>query len=249
MNWALPTLRAWADAGHASLREISRDDVLTALPASGNPRATTGRALRSIFATLKQRKIIFVDPTTRIDIGSFIRRIPIPADTRQLRAAFTSTHPPRAPLTALIGIHGLRAAEIRQLQLVDVHDGRLHLPNRTIPLAATVKTRLATYLDYRASRWPNTVNPHFFINQITAGTTGPVGPHWVWVNLAMSPQALRQDRIVDETQASGGDLRRICDFFGVTIATAEHYATTLNHPDLNDTDLAAAASSRTQGPH
>jgi len=33
LNWALPTLRAWAEDGHQSLREITRDDVLVAMPA------------------------------------------------------------------------------------------------------------------------------------------------------------------------------------------------------------------------
>ena len=41
--------------------------------------------------------------------------------------------------------------------------------------------------------------------------------------------------IVDEAHATGGDLRRICDFFGVTMGTAEHYALSLNHPGLTDT--------------
>ncbi|RFS85959.1 hypothetical protein D0T12_04790 [Actinomadura spongiicola] len=41
-----------------------------------------------------------------------------------------------------------------------------------------------------------------------------------------------QDRIVDEALATGGDLRRLCDLFSVTIATAEHYAAVLNYPCL-----------------
>jgi hypothetical protein len=53
--------------------------------------------------------------------------------------------------------------------------------------------------------------------------------------------AVREDRIVDEALATGGDLRRICDLFGVTIATAEHYTTVLGHPGLAAADYAPTA--------
>jgi hypothetical protein len=49
LRWALPALRAWAGAGHTSLREITREQVLAALPGSGTARATTGQGLRSVF--------------------------------------------------------------------------------------------------------------------------------------------------------------------------------------------------------
>ena len=40
-------------------------------------------------------------------------------------------------------------------------------------------------------------------------------------HLGMSAQAIRADRIVDETYATPGDLRRICDFFGVTMNSVD----------------------------
>jgi hypothetical protein len=247
-RWALPTLRAWADAGHQSLREITREDVLAVLPAANTPRTTLARALTSIFGILKRHKIIFVNPTARVRVGSFDRRIPMPVDITEARAAFNSADPVQAALAALVGIHGLRVAETCGLHLTDLRDGRLYLPERTIVLAAPVKLRLAAYLDYRNDRWPDTANPHFFIHYLSTGHLRPVGAPWIGRRLGMSPRALRQDRIIDETQATHGDLRRICDFFGVTMATAEHYATTLNHPGLTDTLPQPVASSRTQGP-
>ena len=33
--------------------------------------------------------------------------------------------------------------------------------------------------------------------------------------------------------ATGGDVRRICDLFGLSIAGANRYASVLNHPDLD----------------
>jgi len=244
-RWALPTLQAWAAAGHRSLREISRDDVLAVLPASGTARATLGGALRSIFGTLKRRKLLFHNPMARISVGNVERRIPTPLDTRRLRAAFNSSDPAKAALTALIGIHGLRSSEICDLHLTDVRDGRIHLPDRTVPLARAAKARLDAYLDERDRRWPNSINPHFFIHGLSAITTGPASRPWVTDRLGMSALALRQDRIVDEAHATGGDLRRICDFFGVTMATAEHYATALNHPDLDGETTGASIGSRT----
>lgn len=218
------------------------------MPASGNPRAKLGHALRSIFATLKAHKVVFINPTARIEVGSFARRIPLPAEPAQLRAALNSAHPASAAVAALVIFHGLRPAELRALQLTDVRDGRLYLTDRTLPLAEPVKTRLAAYLTYRHSSWPGSVNPHFFIHRVSAGTTGPAAGHWINRNLGMSAQAARQDRIIDEAQATAGDLRRICDFFGVTMATAEYYASTLNHPGLNNSKMPNAdTGSTTQG--
>ncbi len=65
LRWALPTLHAWATEHH-SLREIGRDDVLAALPDDPMGRYTTMQGLRSIFRILKGRKLVFVNPTTRI---------------------------------------------------------------------------------------------------------------------------------------------------------------------------------------
>lgn len=250
MLWAMPTLRAWAQAGHQSLREISREDVTTALPAGGNPRATLGRALRSIFGTLKARKLLFTNPTAGIKVGSFTRRIPLPADTATLQAALNSHDPTQAALGALTGYHGLRQTELSSLRLTDIRDGRIHLPDRVLLLAEPVKGRLATYLTYRNTRWPSTLNPHCFIHFLSAGGTHPVSSTWVSERLRISARAVRQDRIVNEAIATGGDTRRICDFFGVTIATANHYASSITHAALTDDPTTTPASgSRTEAPH
>jgi len=41
---------------------------------------------------------------------------------------------------------------------------------------------------------------------------------------------LREDRILHEIHTSGGDVRRICDLFGLTVAAALRYL-----PDLEAT--------------
>ena len=42
-----------------------------------------------------------------------------------------------------MAFHGLRSGQLRKLQLTDIHDGRLHLDQRTIPLAQPVRGRLS----------------------------------------------------------------------------------------------------------
>ena len=245
-RWAMPTLKSWVAVGHQSLREITREDILAVLPAEGTARVTLGSALRSIFTTLKRHRLLFVNPMARMRIGNAERRIPMPLDTTLIRAAFNSSDPATAAITALVGVHGLRPGETCALHLTDVRDGRLHLPDRTILLAPPAKARLDADLEHRRQRWPASINPHFLIHSRSAATTGPVQPPWLTDKLGMSAQALRQDRILAEINADG-DVRRICDFFGVTMTTAEHYAATINHPDL-DGFTTEPSSSRTREP-
>ena len=51
--------------------------------------------------------------------------------------------------------------------------------------------------------------------------------------LGTSGDRIRQDRILDEAHASGGDMRALCDLFGLSITGAARYASTVNqitHP-------------------
>ncbi len=60
----MPALRAWAEAGNMSLREITREHVHQELPRQGSDRALVGQALRSLFRVLKVRRMVFANPTT-----------------------------------------------------------------------------------------------------------------------------------------------------------------------------------------
>lgn len=232
LRWALPALRAWAGAGHTSLREITREQVLAALPGSGTVRATTGQGLRSVFTVLKTHKVTFTNPAARIPTGRAEVRQPLPASLAPLREALHSSDPTRAALAAVVAFCGPTIREVSRLLLTDVHDGRLHLPGRVVTLAAPVRERLATYLDYRAVTWPGTANPHLFIHFRTAIHTGPVNPDWVTARLGMSAQAIREDRILHEAHATRGDVRRLCDLFGLSVSGAERYTATVDHPAI-----------------
>ena len=61
------------------------------------------------------------------------------------------------------------------VQLTDVCDGQLAIDGRSIPLAAPVRDRLATYLTFRNTRWPESVNNHLIINSRTHRRDDPAG--------------------------------------------------------------------------
>ncbi|MFT4229492.1 MAG: hypothetical protein QM602_04305 [Microbacterium sp.] len=56
----------------------------------------------------------------------------------------------------------------------------------------------------------------------------PLSDFTVAWSLASAAQALRTDRIVQEIQAAGGDVRRISDLFGIGVDTAARYLRVLD---------------------
>jgi len=236
LQWSLPTLRVWANTGHSSLREIDRTAILEALPPSGNPRAEAGQGLKSIFKVLKGQKVLFANPTIRVKTSNSEEHQLLPADLTSLRDAINSTKPAQALVVALIAFHALTPSQIRGLQLTDTRDGRLHQAGRVIVLADPVRTRLSNYLNYRNTRWPNSLNPHLFLHYRTSGRTIPVGQRWVKLTIGtgLTATSIRQDRILDEARATDGDARRIVDLFGLGIKAATRYTTNLDHPDLTN---------------
>jgi hypothetical protein len=232
LRWAMPALTTWAEQGHTSLREITSSDVRAVLPPSGNPRSTMGAGLRSILTLLKARKVIFVNPIARIQTGTHERRDPLPAHAEQIRESLLSSNPAGAALTALATFHGLRAGELRNMHLTDLADGRLRLGQRRILLADPVRVRLSAWLDYRNRRWPSTANPHVFLNHRNSSRTTAVGPRWLTLATGIPVHVMREDRILHEARATGGDVRRICDLFGLTVAGALRYL-----PDPEPADL------------
>ena len=165
--------------------------------------------------------------------------VPLPLDTDAIRRALDS---PDAAV-ALVALHALTAGQLARLQVTDIVDGRLTLVERDIPLAGPVKVRLAAWLDYRNRTWPASINPHLFVGRRSAPRLTPVGKQFPWTRTDLRPQALREDRILQEIHATGGDVRRICDLFGLNIETAMRYALTLGHPDLEHNPPAGPSTS------
>jgi hypothetical protein len=232
LRWAMPALQTWAAQGHESLREISNNDIKAILPASGNPRATLGNGLRSIFIILKTEKVTFTNPIARFRLGSYETTYPLPAKVAAVRAALESPNPAAALMAGLLAFHGLQARELRGIKVTDIRDGRLHLADRVVPLAGPVRVRLTAYLNHRQQTWPNTANLHLFIHRGTAGTLKPYGSRWAQLLLGMSPRVIREDRILHEIHVTGGDVRRVCEMFGYTVSGTMRYLNTLDPPGI-----------------
>lgn len=226
-----PILRVWASQGHDSLAAIERADIVAVLPASGPARYLAEQGLRSLFRVLKSRRLVFSDPIRSLPATTTNRNIPLPLDTDAIRAALDSPHPASALAVALVAFHALTGRQLCALQLTDIADARLTIGGRVILLAAPVVPRLGAWLDFRAATWPNTINPHLFVNRRTAPRLTPVSRPFPWRDVNLRPQTLREDRILDEVRATGGDVRRICELFGLSVEGAMRYATTIDHTD------------------
>ncbi len=219
-----PILQAWAEAGHQSLAEITPAMVLAALPATGSRRNFAEYGLRSLFTVLKGNKFIFTNPTATIRATPVNTNVPLPLDTQAVRRALNSPDAATALAVALVAFHALTAKQVQELKLTDIVDGRLALDGRDIPLAGPVVGRLTAWLDHRTQRWPASINPHLFVGIRSAPRLGPVGKQFPWTKTELRPQALREDRILQEIHATGGDIRQICDLFGLSVVGAQRYA-------------------------
>lgn len=230
-----PVLHAWAGSGIESLAQINTRMVNDALPDELSQRHWADRGLRSVFLILKARKLVFADPMRKLPIVNTRSSIPLPLDPAVVRAALNHPDPATALGVALVAFHGLTSGQARSIQLTDIVDGRLTLPDgRVVPLAGPVRVRLAAWLDHRAEKWPHTLNTHLFVTQQTAPRLSAPGVTFPWSKAGMSAQALRADRILTEIHATGCDVRRICDLFGIGIEAAMRYATTLGHPAFRE---------------
>lgn len=233
LNYTVPVIRGWATRMQ-SLREVGSDDIRQALPAFGSGRNLMLTGMRSIFGILKARKLVFVDPTSRIHAKAPNLPPLRTVNLDELRAALDSDNPACAALAALLAYHALRAHQLCTLRLTDIRDGRLYLDKQVIPLAEPVRQRVAAYLDYRTRRWPRTSNQHVFLSYKSAVLDGPVGNAFLRYQLKMAPLSIRQDRILEEVIVSNGDLRRLIDLFGLSPAGAVRYT--------HSPEAAAAAS-------
>ena len=226
-----PIARRWASQGHDSFAEIDRDHILAVLPQRGPRRHTVEQGLRSLFRILKGRKLVFVDPIRAMPVTDTNTTIPLPLDTDTIRTALNSPDPASALTVAFVAFHALTLGELRALKLTDIADGRLAIDERSIPLAGPVLPRLAAWLDHRAHTWPATINPHLFINRRTGPRLTPVSRSFPLSHVSLASQTLREDRILDEVRATGGDIRRICELFNIGVDTAMRYTATLDHTD------------------
>lgn len=229
---AAPLLRIWAAQGHDSLAEIEPDDIVAVIPAPGPRRHLADQSLRSIFGVLKAKKQVFTNPVNALPHSRTNTNIPLPLDTAAIRAALNSPDPAAALAVSLVAFHALKSRQIRGLALTDIADGRLTIGNRSVPLARPVLPRLRAWLDYRSHTWPGTANPHLLINRRTAPRLTQVSRPFPWKQVDLAPQSLREDRILHEIRATNGDIRRVCELFGLSVDAALRYTTTTDQTDM-----------------
>ena len=229
-NALRPALLQWSTT-YDHLREVSRDDVLTALDSRhGAHRQHTLIALRSLFGFSKKNGVVFRNPTSRIRVGDRHSKLIQPLRPDQIQATIAAaTRPADRLIIALAAIHAARAGAIRALQLADIDLGnrRLTIAGRARPLDKLTRQVLLSWLDYRRTRWPNTANPHLLINQMTALELGAVSGHWIDAGFRgqqATLERLRVDRQLEEALTHGPDPLHLAVVFGLDEKTAIRYA-------------------------
>jgi hypothetical protein len=230
LNDVRPILLAWSQRyGH--LREVTRDDVLTALdPLHGSGRHFTLSVLRSLFRHCKQAGTIFRDPTFRIRHAGNDHGVVQPLKPEDIHAAVAAASTPATRLAlVLAAVHAARTNAIRELHLQDVDLGnrRLVISGQARPLDDLTYQALVEWLDYRRAQWPSTANPHLLINRLTAVKTTPVGKVWLtkafW-GLEATLERLHADRQLEESLVRGPDPLHLAAVFGIHHNTAIRYA-------------------------
>jgi hypothetical protein len=84
--------------------------------------------------------------------------------------------------------------------------------------------------------WTAAANPHLFIHKGTASSTRALGRRWLRLLSPLPVRIIGEYRILQEIHATGGDVRHVCDLFGLTVAVAMRYAATLDHSAIKDID-------------
>lgn len=240
MYGILPAITRWVEEGRTSLVGIGTEDILAVLPDDPSRRHAMMLGFRTLFPILHGRKQIFADPTKAIPLRPAKRNAPLPMEPGAIRDALSNSDPAIAFAVSLVAFHALTTHQVQHLLLTDIIDGRLRMPDgRIIPLAEPVRLRLASWLDYRAERWPVTKNPYLLVSQQTGPRLTPPSRSFPWKKAGVTAQALRTDRILYEIEQTGGDVRRVCDLFGINIETAMHYAHTVEEPPAPSKALVA----------
>jgi integrase len=151
LDYLLPVLTGWASR-HASLREVTRQDILDAVDARHGPVIQHRIvALRSLFRALRQEQVIFRDPTRGISLPA-PARLPQPLPTDRVAGLLNRADGQAARLAiALVAIHAVPWAD-----LVRIQTGDLDLASGTLTIRRGFQRRVI-YLDEvtaaLASQW------------------------------------------------------------------------------------------------
>jgi integrase len=222
-------LADWA-ARYQSLRQVTSEDITAQLaPVTGPTRLLHLAAMRSLFGTLKARRVLFANPTAGL-LGRHATPTPAlgldPAVRPSLLARLD--RPDKRLIVLLAGVHALRSAQICALTLdaVDLAAGALLVDGQPRRLDALTRQQARAWLEWRGRRWPATANPYLLVNRSTAGGLTPVKRsyvHAVFQRLGLTAHQLRVDRLLAEVHATGGDPLTLTRLFGLSDPTAIRY--------------------------
>ena len=222
-------LELWSQR-YDHLREVTHDDVATYVATlTGHKRQEATVALRSLFRWAKRTNLIFRNPTIGIRLPPKATKLFAPLHPDEIEASVrTATSPQAKVYVALAAVHAARPGQIRVLRLDDVDLGnrRITIAGSERPLDELTCRLVREWLDLRRQRWPNTANPHLFVNRETALGHGPVSHSWI-LNLRGLPgtvERLRLDRQLEEAMATGADPLHLAALFGISDATAVRWA-------------------------
>jgi integrase len=240
-------LAAWS-ARYESLRQVTTDDLAGQLaPLSGATRLLALSAMRSLFATLKARRVLFTNPAAPLT-GRRAQPPPVlPLDDGLRAGLLGRLHNPAERLIVLLaGVHALRPSDICALTLDDADPavGMLLADGRARPLDRLTAGHLRAWLQARHARWPATANPYLLINRSTAGGLDPVSRSYIQAivrRAGITAQDLRADRLHDEAHATGGDPLRLARLFRLSHEAAIRYCAETGTLDQATVPVASAS--------
>jgi site-specific recombinase XerD len=222
-------LAQWASR-YESLRQVTADDVDNAISKhSGAKQRLFASALRSLFTTLKEEKVIFANPAKRVALGYLPPKPGQTLDATERLSLLNRTDRPEDRLMLLLaGVHALKNKQIRDLTVDDAYlrAGTLRVGCRIRRLDRLTLTYLREWLEHRRTRWPATANPHLILTTQSAGGTASVTSGFITEalrRLGHGPQQLRVDCILGEVEASDADPVRLIQLLGLSDTTAMRY--------------------------
>jgi hypothetical protein len=220
-------------ARYDTLRQVTRDDVTTWLDGRKH-KANDASALRDLFRVLKAERLVFINPTYRLKVSGRSANTPesLSADVLRRLGEAAQHDPALRVLLGLIGVQALSPKQVRCLRVdhLDLSNRRFRLDETERTLDRYTAATIESYLVYRHNRWPHTTNPHLLVTRRTAHEQNPVSEYWLASRLRDLPatlRGLREDRILEEARASGGDPLHLAVMFGLTAKPALRYANTV----------------------
>jgi integrase len=232
-----PALADWS-ARYGSLRQVTTDDVTAQLaPVTGPTRLLTLAAMRSLFKTLKARRLLFANPTAGL-LGRHATPTPALGLDPGVRTGLLAhlDRPDQRLIVLLAGVHALRPNQICKITLddLDLATGTLRINDHVRRLDTLTRQQLHATLELRRTRWPATANPHLLINRSTSGGLTAVKRSYVQAvcqRLGTTAQDLRVDRLLAEVHATGGDPFKLTQLFGLSDPIAIRYCAELGPLD------------------